>query len=110
MIFAASTETTDAVGRLATVPMNFWLVLALGAAAIVALVMVLRQLAQTNKALLAVIAAVCLSVVGFSWIYERNEPTWATPAVSFLSGFFPTKGKVTAGQAPAPVAAAQKRH
>jgi hypothetical protein len=100
MTFVAATETIAGVGRLATVPMNFWVVLAMAVAAIIAVVLVLRRLAQTNKALLSIVALVFVSVVGFSWIYERNEPTWATPAVSFLAGFFPTKGKVTVGQKP----------
>jgi hypothetical protein len=46
-----------------------------------------------NKVVLGVIVAVGLSFVGFSWIYERNEPDWATPVVSRLADFFPSKGK-----------------
>jgi hypothetical protein len=32
-------------------------------------------------------------VVGFQWIYERNEPKWATPVVEKLANFFPSKGQ-----------------
>jgi uncharacterized membrane protein HdeD (DUF308 family) len=92
MNFAATSSTVWQ--KLHNVPTDFWIRMAIGIAIIVAVVLVLRKLAQVNKVVLTVVAGLFLSVVGFSWIYERNEPTWATPAVSFLSGFFPTKGKI----------------
>ncbi len=76
------------------VPVDFWIRLAIGVAIIIGVVIALRKLAQVNKVVLTVVAGFFLSVLGFSWIYERNEPTWATPAVSFLSGFFPSKGRI----------------
>jgi hypothetical protein len=81
--------------RLHQIPTEFWVRLGLGIAVIVGVVIVLRKIAGMNKVILSVIVGISLSVVGFSWIYERNEPRWATPAVSWLSGFFPSKGKIT---------------
>jgi cytochrome c biogenesis protein CcdA len=96
MLIAASANAATAVSRLGSIPLNFWAGLAIVVAGIVAIVLVLRRLAQTNKVVLAVVTAVAASIIGFSWIYERNEPDWATPAVSALANFFPTKGKVLA--------------
>jgi apolipoprotein N-acyltransferase len=96
MLIAAAAASTNALTRLGTVPVNFWAALAIAVAGIVAVVMVCRRLAQTNKVVLAVVTGIVLSVIGFSWIYERNEPKWATPVVSALADFFPTKGKVLA--------------
>jgi hypothetical protein len=98
MFLAAAVETATAVSRLNAVPGKFWLTLALVVAAIVAVVLVLRRLAQTNKVVLLVVTGLASTIIGFNWIYERNEPKWATPAVAFLADFFPTKGKVTVAQ------------
>jgi apolipoprotein N-acyltransferase len=80
--------------RLGHIPTEFWVKFGLGVALLVVVVFLLRKLAHVNKVVLTVITGLVVSVVGFSWIYERNEPHWATPAVSFLADFFPTKGKV----------------
>ena len=87
-ILAAATNATS---RLRDIPAAFWLNLALVILAIVAGVFVLRKIAGFNKVVFAVIVAIGLTVVGFNWIYERNEPAWATPVVQWLAGFFPTK-------------------
>jgi len=94
MYLAVTTETSTALQRLGQVPTDFWIKMAIGVAAIVAMVLVFRKIAQMNKVILAVVAGLVVSVLGFSWIYERNEPHWATPAVSFLADFFPSKGRV----------------
>lgn len=68
--------------------------LGLGALIIVGTVILVRKLVQVNKTVLTVVTGLAVTIVGFSWICERNEPTWATPNVRFMSGFLPTKGKV----------------
>jgi hypothetical protein len=87
--FAAATTTAD---KLRQIPNEFWLKLGIGIVAIVAVVVVLRKLAHVNKGLLALGVALVASIIGFNWIYERNEPRWATPVVEHLAGFFPSKG------------------
>lgn len=94
MHFAVTTEASTALQRLGQVPTDFWIKIAIGVAVIVALVLVFRKLAQMNKVVLVVVAGLVVSAFGFSWIYERNEPHWATPAVSFLADFFPSKDRV----------------
>jgi hypothetical protein len=95
--FAAASEATkatkSAAGRLQDVPAEFWIKFGLGVVGLIVVVYVLRKLAQVNKVVLGVIVALALSFVSFTWIYERNEPAWATPAVQWLAGFFPTKAR-----------------
>lgn len=83
-LFVAATSIRD-------IPAEIWIRLAIAILAIVLAVFVLRKLAKMNKVVLAVVVFVVLTIVGFNWIYERNEPAWATPAVKWLAGFFPTK-------------------
>jgi apolipoprotein N-acyltransferase len=93
-ILAASLSPHSGADRLLQIPLKFWL--RLGTAILVLIIVVLgvRRLAQGNKPIIAVVAGLVASIVGFSWIYERNEPAWATPTVNFLSGYFPAKAKV----------------
>jgi apolipoprotein N-acyltransferase len=87
---ATAPSTTD---KLRQIPMEFWLKAGGAVVGLILLIVILRKVAKMNKVVLGVIVAVGLSFVGFSWIYERNEPDWATPVVSWLADFFPSKGK-----------------
>jgi apolipoprotein N-acyltransferase len=87
-ILAAAT-----VDRVKDIPGEFWMKLAIGVGALVLAVVLLRKLAKMNKVLLGVIVFLVLTFVGFNWIYERNEPTWATPVVQWLAEFFPSRGR-----------------
>ena len=89
-----ATVAPSAADRLRHIPMEFWLRLGLGIVAVVVVVTLLRKLAGVNKVILSVVVGVALTAIGFNWIYERNEPAWATPAVRWLGGFFPTKGAI----------------
>lgn len=91
MLVLAATTAAD---RFRAIPKEFWVRMAIAVLVIVAGVVVLRKVAKMNKVILAVVVLMGLSFVGFTWIYERNEPAWATPAVSWLSGFFPSKGRL----------------
>ena len=95
-LFAAASANPSVAERFSQIPMDFWIRLGLGVVMIVAVVFVLRKVAKLNKVLLAVIVGVGLTIVGFNWIYQRNEPAWATPAVQWLAGFFPSKGRAQA--------------
>lgn len=72
-------------------PDNAWVRIAVGVVALILVVVVARKIVKMNKLLLAVIGVLVLTMVGFNWIYERDEPAWATPVVSKLATFFPTK-------------------
>ncbi|HRI82629.1 MAG TPA: hypothetical protein PLF88_09355 [Opitutaceae bacterium] len=81
-----------AMEKLQKVPMQFWLKAALAVAIFIAAVILIKKIAGMNKAILGAIVFVLVTVIGFQWIYERNEPDWATPVVEKLANFFPSKG------------------
>ncbi|PTX98576.1 hypothetical protein [Opitutus sp. ER46] len=87
LFLAAATRSLSA-------PMSIWLKLGIAVVALIIVVSILRKLAQMNKVLLAVVVLLVCTFVGFNWIYERNEPAWATPVVSKLANFFPTKNSM----------------
>lgn len=80
------------MSRLESVPHKVWLWLGAAVLGLIVLVFVVRNIAKMNKVILSVIVFLVLTFVGFNWIYERNEPSWATPVVEKLAGFFPSKG------------------
>jgi glucan phosphoethanolaminetransferase (alkaline phosphatase superfamily) len=86
------TLASATLDKLAKVPTSFWITAACVVAALIGLVIFVRFLRGMNKIVLAIIVMVILTVVGFSWIYERNEPAFLTPIIEPLSQFFPTKG------------------
>ncbi len=92
-MFAAVTTSTTAE-KLGQIPMEFWLKAGAAVLIVVVTVLVLRRVAKVNKVVLTVVCGLVLSIVGFSWIYERNEPRWATPVVRWLATFLPSKGTV----------------
>jgi hypothetical protein len=91
---ALSTTVAAAGSRFSAIPTGFWVRAAVFVAALVVLVMVLRKVAKMNKVLLAALLFVGGTIIGFNWIYDRNEPDWATPVVDPLAHFFPSRGKV----------------
>ena len=93
-IFAATTAQPTLLDRLGLIPTQFWVQLGIWVAIVIGTVVVLRKLAKVNKVILAIVSMLAVSIIGFNWIYERNEPTWATPVVRWLAGFFPSKGAV----------------
>jgi hypothetical protein len=95
---AAAAASKSAADRLRDIPTEFWIKIGIGILILVAVVIVLRKLANANKIILTIVVLLVLSIVGFNWIYERNEPAWATPAVQWLAHYFPTKEAIKAGK------------
>lgn len=89
MIFLAAATTT--LDKLKAIPADVWIKLGLAALALIVVIIVLRKVAHMNKFVLTLIVLFTLSVVGFNWIYERNEPKWMTPVVEKIAPFFPAK-------------------
>ncbi len=106
MQLLAAATTAD---KLSAVPADFWLKLALGVLALVVATIILRKILGMNKVVLTVLALFFATMGGFNWIYERSEPAWATPFVSVVAGFFPTKAKLVGVAKPAEPLAAKKR-
>jgi hypothetical protein len=93
---AAANQT--ALEKLKQIPTDFWIKVGIAVVAIIVLVILLRKLAGANKIILSVVVLVVVSIVGFNWIYERNEPEWASPIVEKLAQFFPAKDSYNANQ------------
>ena len=82
---------TNLAARLASVPTAAWVRIAIGVAALVLLVVLLRKVAKMNKVVLGIIVLLITTFIGFNWIYERDAPKWATPVVAKIATFFPSK-------------------
>jgi len=88
LLFAAAT----ALDKIEKIPPIFWLKALLGIIGFVAVVIALRKIAGMNKVVLSIIVFVIVTVVGFNWIYERNEPAFMTPFINKIAPFLPSKG------------------
>ena len=78
------------------VPVKVWGNIALFILILIGAIIVIRKAAEMNKVLLSVIIFVVLSVVGFNWIYARNEPKFLTPIIEKIAVFFPSVEKQAA--------------
>ena len=94
---AAAAANKSSADRLREIPPEFWVKIGIAILIFVGVVIALRKLAKVNKIVLTIVVLLVVSIIGFNWIYERNEPAWATPAVSWLANYFPTKGAIEAG-------------
>jgi len=79
--------------KMQSVPGKVWINIGLGILIFVVAIILIRKAAEMNKVLLSVIIFVVFSVVGFNWVYSRNEPKFMTPFIEPLAKFFPTAGK-----------------
>ena len=79
-----------ALEKLHNVPSKVWINFGIGVLVFVVVVIVLRKAAQMNKVLLGAIIFVVLTIVGFNWVYSRNEPQFLTPFVEKIAPFFPS--------------------
>ncbi|MEX2045280.1 MAG: hypothetical protein WD941_08000 [Opitutus sp.] len=93
-LLATATTTVD---RLREISLGFWATIGGAILVLVVVVLALRKLAGMNRVVVGVVTFVVVTVFGFNWVYERNEPGWATPAVSFLADFLPSKGHLARG-------------
>jgi ABC-type uncharacterized transport system permease subunit len=90
---------TSALEKAQTIPPATWLKLGIAIAALIAIVFVLRTIAKMNRIVLGIAVSVVVSILFFSWIYNRNEPKWMTPIVEKIAPFFPSAGSYSKKQA-----------
>jgi predicted neutral ceramidase superfamily lipid hydrolase len=88
MLVLAAATTLE---RIQKIPKEIWLTLLVGVVVVVAAVFIFRKLQGANKIWLTIIAAAVVMIVGFQWVYERNEPKFLTPFVDKVAPFFPSK-------------------
>jgi apolipoprotein N-acyltransferase len=82
----------EALEKVQRIPFEFWWKAALAIAIFVGVIIALRKLANMNKVVLSVIVFVVVMIIGFNWVYQRNEPAFMTPFVEKVAPFFPSKG------------------
>lgn len=88
LLFAAT-----ALEKIKDVPPMFWIKVAAVLVGFIVAVILIQKVWHMNKLVLSLIVFVVFGILGFTWVYERNEPkfmTWLIEPIA-SSGFFPTK-------------------
>jgi glucan phosphoethanolaminetransferase (alkaline phosphatase superfamily) len=91
-----------AIEKLKTLPPDVWLKIGVAVAAFIIAILVFRRVMKMNKIIAGVIVFVVVTVVFFSWVYNRNEPKFLTPLVNRVAPFFPSAGAYSSKQQSAP--------
>ena len=92
----------SAVAKMKTLPPDVWLKIGIVIFGVIAAVLIFRQVMKVNKIVASVVMFVVVTIVFFSWVYNRNEPKFMTPFVDKIAPFFPTAGSYNAKQQTAP--------
>ncbi|MBI2498159.1 MAG: hypothetical protein HYV75_09725 [Opitutae bacterium] len=91
-----------ALEKMKTLPPDVWLKIGVAVGAFIIAILVFRRVMKMNKIIAGVIVFVVVTVVFFSWVYNRNEPKFLTPLVNRIAPFFPSAGSYTSKQQTAP--------
>lgn len=91
-----------AMDKLKSLKPEVWLKIGIGIAAFVVVILLGRRIMRMNKVVAGVIVFVVVTVVFFSWVYNRNEPKFLTPVVEKIAPFFPSASQYTSKQQTAP--------
>jgi hypothetical protein len=92
----------SAMEKVKTLPPDVWLKIGVAIGAVIIAFLVFRRVMKMNKIIAGVIVFVVMTVVFFSWVYNRNEPKFLTPLVERIAPFFPTAGAYNAKQQTTP--------
>ena len=98
-VFFAATTTLE---RLKAIPPIFWGKVALAIAVVIVIFILVQKVLSVNKFILGGIAFIAMGVIGFNWIYNRNEPKFLTPFVNRIAPFFPAAGAYDTTQSKTP--------
>lgn len=91
-----------AVEKMKTLKPEVWLKIGIVIVGFLLAVLLFRRIMRMNKIIAGVVVFVGLSVLFFSWVYNRNEPKFMTPIVEKIAPFFPSAGAYNAKQATTP--------
>jgi hypothetical protein len=91
-----------ALEKLKTLPPDVWLKIGVVVGGFIIAILVFRRVMKMNKIIAGVIVFVVVTVVFFSWVYNRNEPRFLTPLVERVAPFFPSAGAYSSKQQSAP--------
>ena len=102
LLAAATAQSATALDKIKTLPPAIWGKIAIAVVAFILTIFLFRRVMKMNKIIAAVIVFVVVTVVFFSWVYNRNEPPFMTPIVQRIAPFFPSAGAYNAKQQTAP--------
>jgi hypothetical protein len=91
-----------ALEKIKTLPPDVWLKIGIAVVGFVAIILVARRVMKMNKVIGGIMVFVALTVVFFSWVYNRNEPRFMTPIIEKVAPFFPSAGAYNSKQTTAP--------
>ncbi len=98
MLFLAA----SALEKAAQLPKSFWVNLVMAVAGLIVGILLFQHAAQMNRLTLSLIIFLLVTVVGFQWVYERNEPRFLSGAIDQIAPYFPSKINYTGRQAKDP--------
>lgn len=78
--------------KLQTLKPDVWLKIGIGVGGFVLAILLWRRVMRMNKIVAGVVVFVVVTVIFFSWVYNRNEPKFLTPIVNKIAPFFPSAG------------------
>ena len=81
-----------AIEKMQTLKPEVWLKIGIGIVGFLLAVLLYRRIMKMNKIIAGVLVFVGLTVVFFSWVYNRNEPRFMTPIIEKVAPFFPSAG------------------
>lgn len=107
LLLATAAEKVTPFQKLQNVSGQFWIKVILVFVVLAVAIAVFKWISGMNKIILIIICFVVMGVLGFNWIYERNEPSFLTPIIEPIanSGFFPQKDAYYGKQQQDPMAA-----
>lgn len=91
-----------AIEKIKTLPPAIWMKIAIAITAFVLTIFLFRRVMKMNKIIASVVVFVVVTVVFFSWVYNRNEPRFMTPLVEKIAPFFPSAGSYASKQQTSP--------
>lgn len=83
----------SAVEKLHRIPRHNLINLGLALLVLVVVIALVKIAARMNKFVLFAVIVVMVMVVGFTWVYERNEPKFLSPLIESLTPYFPSRPK-----------------
>jgi glucan phosphoethanolaminetransferase (alkaline phosphatase superfamily) len=87
-----------AIEKMQTMKPEVWLKIGIAVVAFVAAILIFRRIMRMNKIIAGVVVFVIVTVVFFSWVYNRNEPAFMTPVIEKIAPFFPSANSYSSKQ------------
>ncbi|RXK54417.1 hypothetical protein ESB00_00525 [Oleiharenicola lentus] len=91
-----------AIEKLQSLKPDVWMKIGIVVGSFILAILLWRRIMKMNKIVAGVVVFVVVTVVFFSWVYNRNEPRFLTPLVNKIAPFFPSAGAYDAKQKTTP--------